>query len=261
MKAGVSSACLYPQILEKSIQDIARHGIENIEIFINTDSELKPSYLKEVKSILDYYGTSCISVHPYTCVLEPMMFFTNYERRLNDGLDYYKKFFQAMNILGAKVFVFHGNKGIIPVEESLYFDRFYRLSSVGKSFQVTVTQENVARCQCNNVSILKSMVTQLGDVAQFTIDLKQAIRANVDVYEIVKQVGKNIAHIHISDHTPEKDCLPLGKGILEVPKLLCELKSKGFDGAMMVELYRNDFSDIQELVQSYSYLARCIDTL
>lgn len=261
MKAGVSSACLYPQILEQSVEDIGKHGIKCTEIFINTDSELEISYLKEIKTILNYYGTSCISVHPYTCALEPMMFFTNYERRIHDGLEYYKKYFQAMNILGAKIFVFHGNKAIVPVEESIYFDRFKRLSDTGKEFDIVVTQENVARCQCNNLDILKNMVNQLGDIAKFTIDLKQAIRSNVDIFDILDSVGENIAHIHISDHTPEHDCLPVGKGILDLSKFLKVLKSKSFDGAIMLELYRNNFSNVDELAQNYEYLSKIVETV
>ena len=40
MKAGVSSACLYPQILEDSVEDLAKRGVKNIEIFVNSDCEL-----------------------------------------------------------------------------------------------------------------------------------------------------------------------------------------------------------------------------
>lgn len=260
MRAGVSSACLYPQLLEKSVEDIAKIGIKNTEIFINTDCELETSYLRGIRSILDYYGTRCISLHPYTCPIEPMLFFSAYERRVNDGIEYYKKFFQAMNILGAEIFVFHGNKGIVPVDESLYFDRFFRLSNAGKEFGITVTQENVARCQCNNIDILKNMVYQLGDVAQFTIDLKQAIRSNVDIYDIIDAIGENISHIHISDHTPKNDCLPLGKGILDLPKLLNALKEKSFNGAIMIELYRGNFSNVEELATNYEYLSKVLSS-
>jgi sugar phosphate isomerase/epimerase len=105
-----------------------------------------------------------------------MMFFSNYERRVNDGLNYYRKYFKAMNILGAELLVFHGNKAVVPVDENLYFDRFFRLSEVGKEYNVSVAQENVARCQCNNIPFMVNMVRQLGNVAKFVIDLKQAIR-------------------------------------------------------------------------------------
>ena len=41
MQAGVSTACLYPELLEESIYRLAVNGVENIEIFVNTSSELK----------------------------------------------------------------------------------------------------------------------------------------------------------------------------------------------------------------------------
>lgn len=261
MKAGVSSACLYPQILEKSVEDMAKHGIKLMEIFINTDSELEETYLKEIKSILDYYDTKCISLHPYTCSLEPMMFFTNYDKRFNDGLKYYSKYFHAMNILNADIFVFHGNKAIVPVEENLYFDRFFKLSELGKEYGITFAQENVARCQCNNIEFMKNMVQQLGDIAKFVIDLKQAIRSGTDIYDIISNIGENISHVHISDHTPEKDCLPLGSGILDLPLLLESLQRKSFDGAIVLELYRSNFSNIDDLTKSYEYLKHEIDIL
>ncbi|MCC8068887.1 MAG: sugar phosphate isomerase/epimerase [Ruminococcus sp.] len=259
MKAGVSSACLYPQILERAVEDIAKCGIKATEIFINTDCELEEFYVRELRAILDYYGTECISVHPYTCSIEPMMFFSNYERRVNDALRYYSKFFKAMNILGANIFVFHGNKETLSVEESLYFDRFFKLSEVGKQYNIIVAQENVARCQCNNIPFMVNMVNQLGDVAKFVIDLKQAIRNNVELFDIINSVGKNIAHIHISDHTSTHDCLPLGMGILDVKLLLKRLKEVSFNGAIMLELYRNNFDTIEQLHENYLYLCKEID--
>lgn len=261
MKAGVSSACLYPQILEKSVKDMAENGIKFMEIFINTDCELEETYLNEIKSILDYYDTKCISLHPYTCSIEPMMFFTNYEKRFNDGLKYYRKYFHAMNILESDIFVFHGNKAIVPVEENLYFDRFLKLSNLGKEYGITFAQENVARCQCNNIEFMKNMVQQLGDFAKFVIDLKQAIRSEIDIYDIINNIGENIVHIHISDHTSKKDCLPLGSGILDLPLLLKSLQKKSFHGAIILELYRNNFSNISDLIKSYDYLKYEIDTI
>jgi len=261
MKAGVSSACLYPQLLEKSVEDIARFGIKNTEIFINTDSELRPSYVKELKKVLDFYGTSCASMHPFTCAIEPMMFFTNYPRRIKDILDYYKKFFEAMNILDAKIFVFHGNKSIIPVDESLYFERFLKLSETGRKFNITVAQENVERCQCNNIQFMKNMVAQLGDEAKFVIDIKQAVRSGSDIFEIVNCIGENIAHIHISDNDITHDCLPLGSGTFNIPLLIKSLKQKSFNGSIMIELYRANFFDIQQLKDNYMYLCNIIDNI
>ena len=51
MKAGVSTACLYPRLLEESVYDLAVNGINHIEIFVNTDSEQM--------CIRDSYNTAC----------------------------------------------------------------------------------------------------------------------------------------------------------------------------------------------------------
>lgn len=258
MQAGVSSACLYPEILEDSIESLAKLGIKNMELFVNSDCELTTTYITEVKHILDFYGSSCRSIHPFTAPIEPMLFFSAYERRVQDGIEYYKKYFNAMNILGAKILVLHGNKSIVPVEESLYFDRFYRLYSAGKQFGVTVAQENVARCQCNNIPFIQHMIQQLGKDANFVIDLKQAIRSNLDVFEVFDTVKDNLAHVHISDSNQYKDCLPLGKGTFDIPKLIDTLKSYSFNGYIMVELYRNNFKSVKDLNESYIYLSDII---
>ena len=115
MKAGVSTACLYPKLLEESLYDLAVNGIDHVEIFVNTDSELKKSYVSGLAQTLKQFEVTCRSLHPYSCPIEPMMFFSVYERRVADALEYYKKYFQAMNILGADIFVFHGNKNIMKL--------------------------------------------------------------------------------------------------------------------------------------------------
>lgn len=110
MKSGVSTACLYPELLEDAVFALASRSVERAEIFINTHCETEPDFVKKLKSITDEYGMQIDSVHPYTCGIEPMMFFTDYERRFSDIVDYYKEYFEIMNLFEAKYFVFHGNK-------------------------------------------------------------------------------------------------------------------------------------------------------
>ena len=89
---GVSTACLYPMLTEQALLELCKHGIQNVEIFINAPSELEKRFLREIKSMLEHYGVNAVSMHPFTCELETMMFFTGYSRRLSDGLEYYKKY-------------------------------------------------------------------------------------------------------------------------------------------------------------------------
>ena len=145
MKAGVSTACLYPRLLEESVYDLAVNGINHIEIFVNTDSELKKTYVSNIADTLKRFEVSCRSLHPYTCAMEPMMFFSAYERRIADVLEYYKKYFNAMNILGAELFVFHGNKSLLQIPCELYCERFLKLYETAREFGITAARSEERR--------------------------------------------------------------------------------------------------------------------
>lgn len=261
MKAGVSTACLYPELLEKALLRLAESGVRNTEIFFNTHCETEKSFIDELKSTLDYYDMKCASVHPYTCPMEPMIFFSSYERRVQDALEYYRRFFNAMNMLGADVFVFHGNKRLVPVSEELYFERFYRLVRLGKEYGINVAQENVSRCQSANISFLSNLSKALGDDASFVLDIKQSVRADENPMEMLDALGKKIIHVHISDHGKKGDCLPVGAGEFEVETFLKKLEGLGFDGSVIIELYRCNFSDAALLADNYRLLESKIKKL
>ena len=149
LRAGVSTACLYPRVVEEALYDLALSGVSHVEIFINSHSELRRSFVDTLARLLQRFDMTCASLHPYTCEIEPNMLFSNYARRVDDYLEYCRYYFTAMQQLGAKVFVLHGNK--VPaasVNKDMYFTRFRRLAELGESYGVQVAQENVARTGC-----------------------------------------------------------------------------------------------------------------
>lgn len=115
-----------------------------------------------------------------------MMFFSAYERRIADVLEYYKKYFNAMNILGAELFVFHGNKSLLQIPCELYCERFLKLYETAREFGITAAQENVSRCSSGSLCFMKEMVRNLGDKAKFVLDTKQAVRANESSFDILR---------------------------------------------------------------------------
>ena len=46
MKAGVSTACLYPMQTEEALETLAKMGIKTLEIFFNAPSELSKPFLR-----------------------------------------------------------------------------------------------------------------------------------------------------------------------------------------------------------------------
>lgn len=261
MKAGVSTACLYPKLLEESLYDLAVNGIDHVEIFVNTDSELKKSYVSGLAQTLKQFEVTCRSLHPYSCPIEPMMFFSVYERRVADALEYYKKYFQAMNILGADIFVFHGNKNIMKISGERYCERFSKLVELGKEFGVTVAQENVSRCTSGSLSFMREMVNLMGTDAKFVLDTKQAIRAGEKSLNIVRVLKEHIVHVHISDSGEMGDCLQIGRGRFNVKQFLSMLYKESPQCSVILELYRSNFDGISDLVNNFHTLEKMISSV
>ncbi|MBD5143585.1 MAG: sugar phosphate isomerase/epimerase [Ruminococcus sp.] len=258
MKAGVSTACLYPALTEEALYQLVINGISHVEIFLNSDSELHKTFIANLADIMKRYGVTCQGLHPYACPIEPMMLFSRYERRMTDMLDYYKKHFEAMNMLRAKIFVLHGNFKICAVPVELYCERFAKLVEIGKEFDITVAQENVERCQSGSLQFLREMVRILGNDANFVLDVKQAVRANESPVNMLHILGKHVCHVHISDHGEKGNCLMLGAGEFKIRNFLEYLAKYQENCSVILELYRENFRGISDLVSNYRMLARMI---
>ena len=257
MIPAVSTACLFPKPTEDALYDLCLHGIRTVEIFLNTPSECRPVYVNDLAAMLSRFGMTCCSVHPWTAINESFMLFSGYSRRVSDFLEEAKRVFSAMQTLGAKYYVLHGAaEGSCQPE--IYCERFRMLSETAKPFGVTVTQENVVRFACGKLRFLREFCKMLGDDAKLTFDVKQARRAGVAIDEAVRAVGKHIVHVHMSDQSDKGDCLRIGKGRFEIVPFLQSLRTQGFDGAVMLELYRDAFGSAAELAEDYQRLGRLI---
>ncbi len=261
MKAGVSTACLYPRLLEDSLYDLALNGVPHVEIFVNTHSELNKVFAQSLAETMKHFDVSCRSVHPFTCEIEPLMLFSDYPRRMNDITDYYKRFFSFMNIVGAEIFVLHGHKGGPSASREMFCERYTNLRNIGKEFGVNVALENVSRCLSGSLSFAKEISKMLGDDISFVLDTKQAVRAKENPFDFVKALGGKIAHVHISDSGEKGDCLLIGKGRFNVKKFLAELYGQSPECSVILELYKGGFSGISDLVNNYNVLDNMIKGL
>ncbi len=227
---------------EIALRSLADAGAKNIEIFVNSHCELSDPYLGDMLACIREFGLNIISVHPYTCGVEPMMLFTSYERRLADMIGYYRRFFEFMGKVGAKYFILHGNKPENSFPPEAEFENFAKLQTAAREIGVEVLRENVARCTSGKLSFMLEMKRYLGDMASFVLDTKQAVRAGEDPIEIAKALGDSIKHIHYSESGKKGDCLPCGCGDSDPAVFFETLKSIGFDGAVMLELYADGYT-------------------
>ncbi|MBQ8503695.1 MAG: sugar phosphate isomerase/epimerase [Clostridia bacterium] len=261
MEIGASSACFYPLETEKAFLHIAELGFKYSEIFFNCRSELKPAFVRDLKEIKDAYGMNVVSLHPYRSFAEGYNFFSSYERRYLDGIDDYKRYFNAAATLGAKYIVMHGAKNRIDISLEEYAERFGKLNEVARSFGCTVAHENVVHFVGAQPEFMLFMKKQLGDEFKMVLDIKQARRACVNPFDFIEIMGNNIVHVHLSDCDSEgHDCLPPDeKGEFGFRKLFTELHKVGYNGRYMIELYSNNFHDRNEIINSAKYLENILN--
>ena len=166
----------------------------------------------------------------------------------------YTRFFEAAAELGASIVVMHGDRqdSVLPMEESI--SRFEELYDCGVRYGVRLAQENVVRFRSSDNAYLRAMRDRLGEKAHFVLDLKQAVRCGHTLDDVIGAMGEHIAHVHVSDHDAEGDCLPPGRGETDFQRLISRLREQRFHGTMVVELYRGNFEKAQDLVDSRLFL-------
>lgn len=255
MFAAVSTACLYPLETERALQTLLRLGISAVEIFINTESEMEPAFLDGLRQRADAAGARICSLHLHTSSYEPMMFFTDYPRRFDDSLRRYRTYFSAARELGASVVIFHGDRrdGGLPAAE--YYERVARLSDAARGEGVVLGQENVARCRTRDAGLVKNMREYMGNGrVKFVLDCKQALRSQSDPFKMLAAMGTDVAHVHISDSGSAGDCLLPGHGTFDFRRFIDKLAAAGYDGALVLEVYRSAFRRAEELREGYDVL-------
>ena len=250
MKTGMSSACFYPLETEKAVRKCGEMGFKNIEIFVNSYCELNGNIRNEIKSICDYYGMKVCSVHPFTSFAESFVFFGSYDRRIDDGIEFYKNYFDFATFIGAELINLHGAKTQYTVDNEEYFERYARLFEAGKAFGITVSQENVVDYRSQSPVFIKRMSDYLGEDFALTLDLKQCRRAGEKALDFIEAVGKKIKAVHISDYTNNKDCIAPFEGKEDFKSIINALYDNGYSGKYLIELYSNGFENETQIIRA-----------
>ncbi len=257
-KVGISTASLYPLHAEDAFGELAAHGVKTVEVFANSTSEAHEPYISMMADIAQQQGVSVCSLHPFSSPMESVFLFGTYDRRIEEMVNMYRGFFEGMNRLGAKIFVLHGAIKSSKCSTEHYMKQFRMLAEIGREYGITVAQENVCYCLSGELDFLKAMQRELGEYAKFVLDLKQARRSGADIFEYVQALGSDIIHCHVSDANAEDDCLPIGRGGFNFRELHHRLGSFGYSGSYIVELYRHNYVDIDELVHCADVLSNMI---
>ncbi|MBQ9940940.1 MAG: sugar phosphate isomerase/epimerase [Clostridia bacterium] len=259
-KIGVSTACFYPMYTEKALEEVSTLGVSVCEIFLNCFSELEKPFLEKLRGILRAGNLSVTSIHPFLSAMEGYLFFSSYDRRTDDGIEIYKKMFYAAQYLGAEYFVLHGAHGLVCNNVEEYAESYRRIARAANEFGITLTHENVCRTVSNSVDFIRKFKKSLNNDVSFTFDIKQCIRAGQNPLEMIDAMGDCIQNVHINDYDLEKkECrLPLC-GNCDISGIIEKLKSYGYNGNYIIEVYNDNYSSKDEISVSAQRLESFIN--
>lgn len=259
MSIGISTACFYPMLTEETIHIIDQLGFRKIEIFFNTESECDIDYCNDIKKKVDKLGIEVVAVHSFSSPYEHQMLFSEYTRRLEDGLRLYEKIIRAGNVLGARYITFHGDRKNNPHHVGIdqYCTVLERLIHLAQRWDMYICQENVSWCKSSDLTFLEEVVKNLsGHDLRFTLDIKQANRAEISVYQYIDIMKDKIANVHINDYDSTHPCLLPGSGMMDYENFFNTLQVHEYRGDYIIEVYRQNYKDISQISESKIFLEK-----
>lgn len=254
MNFGISTACFFPVKTEDTIPIISELGTDRCEVFLEAESEYNLDYIALLNDRCQKYEITPISVHSFCSAFEPFIF-TDYERRRNDCVNTFQKVLAAARELGAKYYTFHGE----PIKEvkdmSNYAAKFTYLADLAKEYGVILAWENVSWCQSSDPQfIARVMDKQKSDNLKFTLDFKQAYRANRTPADYIRVMGNNIVNVHINDRTNNQMCLLPGEGDVDFNDLFEQLNDVSYQGDCILEVYRSNYNEYNQIKDALEFL-------
>ncbi len=258
MRTGVSTASLF---LRKNNEDalplLEELGVKTAEVFLTTFSEYGYPFadlLKERKGRLFIN-----SVHDLNTGFEPQLF-NAHPRARADAFEWLEKVLQSANALGAPYYTFHGTarmKRAARLQGADNFPKmiecFAQILEVCQTHGVQLCLENVEWATYNRPSVFATLAQELPQL-RGVLDIKQARISGYPYEDYLTEMGERLAYAHVSDIDEKgKICLP-GRGVFDFDTLVKRLNDVGFDGALLVEVYTDNYGEPVELKQSCDYL-------
>lgn len=258
MQIGISTASLFPEkYSDEAAKIIKSLGAETAEIFLSTFYEYRPEYAKALAPQLE--GLNVNSLHSMPLNFEPNLF--NATRRVRgDGFYWLDQVARSAQLLGCHNYTFHGfmHAKAAKVDDIGYFsDRIAEAHAFMANYGVNLCLENTAHYLYNRPDMFKEIRRRCPNLWG-VFDLKQARRSGYPYAMYLNDMQGAIAYVHISDLDENgRMCLP-GKGVYDFDEMFRRLIGDGFDGAVLIEVYRSDYGDIEELKDSCDYLKELV---
>ena len=261
MEIGISTASLFLRMYnEDAVVKLNELDARVAEVFLETFSEYTERYGKKLNKRLG--DVKVHSVHVVTTQYEPQLFGQNL-RGYEDAMKMFEGVLKCAKAIGATNYTLHGRayfKKRGPFEEYDHFAaRLNEMCDLAETYGVSVCLENVYWCMYNRPGFFTHLKDKCPKL-RTCLDIKQARLSGYDALEYVEEMAGRINTVHLSDYDEKTDkmCLP-GKGDYDFTRLFKALKNVGFDGNMLIEVYKDDYRDYSEFTKALEYLRQIKD--
>ena len=239
---------------EDALPIVRQMGAETTEVFMGTFREYKPDFgakFAAAKGDLPVHSIHTLNQH-----FEPELFNIS-PRTREDAEEWLRLALGNGQMLGAKYYTFHGQARLkrkpYVIDWPTFGPKIRHVNEICREYGITLCYENVHWTLYNYPEFIREAAHYDPDL-RTTLDIKQAMQAGIDAYRYLDEMGDRLATVHVIDYTADgKLCLP-GRGVFDFTTLFRRLHDMGFDGAVIIESYHNDYHEINELQESLQYL-------
>lgn len=248
---GISTSSFYGHLsTEDAVYKIAEAGVDCAEVFLNSFSEYSNEFISMISGRLKECGLVFNSVHTLPTQFEPQLFSSS-KRQKEDAVYFLKTVMEASAKAGCHIYVMHGkpfykkNIGSFKVDVEMVSDVLNELCETAESYNMEIGLENVHWAMCNNIEFVNSIKSRVSKL-KFTLDIKQAYFAETDWQDYIAAFGNRLINVHICDYKEKKTCLP-GQGEVDFVKFNEILNNSGYDRNIILEVYKQDYCDFNDL--------------
>ena len=256
MKTGISTASLFiRKNTEDALEFLSKNKVDIAEVFLESYCEYNKEFGEELKKRKG--ATDIHSVHVLTTQFEPQLYSVN-ERAQSDSFKLLERAMSAGKEIGAKYYTFHGGARFKKTPFKIDFERVgnitQRIIDTCAQFGIMLAYENVHWGYYNYIGFFEELRKRVKGL-KATLDVKQARQSGIDYRDFIKEMGEDIATVHLSNVDEfGKMCLPSASGKIDFHDLFTRLKDVGFDGGLIIEAYSGDYGDYDQLFESLYYV-------
>ena len=259
MVSGVSTACLFQREMnEDALPILNRLGVRSTEIFLTTYSEYSEEFARLLAARRGDLRVN--SVHVLNTQFEPQLF-AAHPRAQADAFRVLEEAMRAAEIFGAERYTFHGitrlKKNSVPPQPEKLAGAFSKILDVCAQHNVRLCLETVHWALYNEPGLFRPLSKLCPSLAG-VLDVKQARLSGYPYPMYIRDMEGHISHVHLSDVDENgRICLP-GCGIFDFEECLRRLQDAGFDGALLIEVYPQDYAEYAQLRRSCDFLDEII---